>query len=142
LKPNEVIPDLRIEKLRYKKNRTYESTELLAFDEHLLRRFGLLQLVRKDQVTLKELSVRSVADEFWFLIEGKVQCIARDLREGSPTEGRELAFELSEPSRIMVPFGVAFGWSALGDSALMLRCATHAEGEHPGDRALPIGEQK
>ena len=133
------IPDLLVEPLLFHGNEKGEVGRLLSFDDHLLRRFGLLELVRKDPQDRVELRLRAVADEIWFMLEGQVQCTARDLRQGSPSEGEEMQLKLSDPTRIMVPFGVAFGWTAIGSSALMLRCSTHEEGEHPDDRVIPIG---
>ncbi len=135
---NDQISDLLIAKLSQQTAQTSTITQLLSFDDHLLRRFGLLELVRKEPEEPLELSVRSVADEFWFLLEGKIKCTARDVRLGSPSEGVEVTFTLSEPSRIMVPFGVAFGWISTDPGSLMLRCTTHSDGDHPDDRVIPI----
>jgi dTDP-4-dehydrorhamnose 3,5-epimerase-like enzyme len=136
---NDGIPDLLIEQLQHELDETSDLIKLLSFDDHLLRRFGQLELIRKDPGELQELSLRAVADEIWFLIGGKVRCICRDLRPGSPSEGQEVQLELSTPSRILVPFGVAFGWHATDESALMLRCSTHQDDDHPDDHVVPIG---
>lgn len=137
---HETIPDLFIAALRKEKDHAQESIRLLGFDDHLLRRFGVLEWVRKDPQELQDLSLRSKADEFWFLMDGSIEGVAKDLRPGSPSQGSQVSFSLSKPSRIMVPFGVAFGWRAVGGSAVMLRCATHAFGEHAEDRTIPVRE--
>lgn len=134
----EGIPDLLIERLQIDTKGFHEFTRLLSFDDHILRRFGQLDLLRKEPNDLNELSVRVVADEVWFLIEGAARCIGRDLRPGSLSQGQEVAFEISTPTRVLVPFGVAFGWQAIGSSALMLRCSTHQDGDHSEDRIIPF----
>lgn len=132
------IPDLLVEPIQLDTSENLERSHLLSFDDHLLRRFGLLELIRKQPEDLVELRLRSVADEIWFMLEGHICCIARDLRRGSPSEGLEMQLEFSDPARIMVPFGVAFGWAPIGSPALMLRCSTHEDGEHPDDRMIYI----
>ena len=110
---------------------------MLTFQDHLLRRFGELELVTKAKGDPQALHIRTRADEIWFLLDGSIHCLMRDLRPGSPSENIELELELSEPSRLLIPFGVAFGWQALSDSSLMLRLSTHA-GEQPDDeREIP-----
>lgn len=134
---DEGIPDLLIERLQIESEESHEFIRLLSFDDHILRRFGQLDLLRKEPGDLNEISVRVVADEVWFLVEGTARCICRDLRPGSLSQGQEVAFEISTPTRLLVPFGVAFGWQATGSSALMLRCSTHQDGDHPEDRVIP-----
>jgi dTDP-4-dehydrorhamnose 3,5-epimerase-like enzyme len=136
------IPDLLIEQLQIEIEGTHEFLRLLSFDDHMLRRFGQLDLIRKEPGNLDDLYLRVVADEVWFMVEGAVRCICRDMRPGSPSQDQEVAFELSTPTRVLVPFGVAFGWQAIGSSALMLRCSTHQDGDHQEDRAIPIEVSK
>jgi dTDP-4-dehydrorhamnose 3,5-epimerase-like enzyme len=136
------IPDLLIEQLRIDTEGAHEFLQLLSFDDHMLRRFGQLDLIGKEPGDLDELSLRVVADEVWFMVEGTVRCICRDMRPGSPSQDQEVAFELSTPTRVLVPFGVAFGWQAIGSSALMLRCSTHQDGDHQEDRVIPIEVSK
>jgi dTDP-4-dehydrorhamnose 3,5-epimerase-like enzyme len=138
LATGEGIPDLLIERLEIDGEGSHEFIRLLSFDDHMLRRFGQFDLIRKEPGDLEELSFRVVADEIWFLIEGAARCICRDLRPGSPSQDQEVAFELSTPTRVLVPFGVAFGWHATGSSTLMLRCSTHQDGDHPEDRVIPF----
>jgi dTDP-4-dehydrorhamnose 3,5-epimerase-like enzyme len=85
------------------------------------------------------MSLRSKADDFWFLIEGTIECIARDMRSGSPTEGEEMQFKVVQPSRIMVPFGVAFSWRALERATLMLYLTTDFNHD-PEDRLIPLSD--
>ena len=130
------IADLLIEQLPIKLDGADEVLKMLSFDDHLLRRFGQLDWVRRVPGDLQELRLREVADEIWLLVEGKVECLCRDLRPGSPSENVEIRFEASGSTRILIPFGVAFGWRALENSAWMLRCATHQDGDHTEDRII------
>jgi dTDP-4-dehydrorhamnose 3,5-epimerase-like enzyme len=132
------IRDLLIEPLSTKDDGTGSLLSLLSFDDHLLRRFGQLDLVGKAPGQFTQLRMRSVADEIWVLIDGKAKCMCRDLRPGSPSEGIEMQFEISAPVRVFVPFGVAFGWQALEQPALMLRCATHQDGDHQDDQTIAL----
>lgn len=134
----EGIPDLVIEAIQQQSDGQEMTSQLLSFDDHLLRRFGELQLIERNTNKLESLSVRGMADEIWFLLEGAVECTARDLRSGSPGAGNQVQFELSEPTRVMVPFGVAFGWRTMGQPALMLRCATHAQNTDSDDKEIPL----
>jgi dTDP-4-dehydrorhamnose 3,5-epimerase-like enzyme len=132
------IRDLLIEPLASTNDGTDSILTMLSFNDHLLRRFGQLDLVRKDPGHLTQLRMRSVADEIWVLIEGKVRCLCRDLRQGSPSEGTEVQYEISAPTRLLIPFGVAFGWQALRQPALLLRCATHQDGDHQDDQTIAL----
>lgn len=131
--------DLLIEPLNSSRNGSEQILKMLCFDDHLLRRFGQLDLVRRMPGAIEELKQRAVADEIWFLIEGKAECLCRDLRPGSPSQGFEMRFQIVEPTRMLIPFGVAFGWQSLEKPALMLRCSTHQDGDHPEDLVIPAG---
>jgi dTDP-4-dehydrorhamnose 3,5-epimerase-like enzyme len=101
--------------------------------DHLLRRFGMAEVVRVEPNTRSTLRIRSVADEVWILIEGKVNFFWLDQREGSPTLNHQHHLIPDQPTLVLVPFGVAFGYSTMDAPALLLRIATHADGEHEGD---------
>jgi dTDP-4-dehydrorhamnose 3,5-epimerase-like enzyme len=133
------IADLLLQKLPVHHAESDEIVKALSFDDHLLRRFGQLGWVRRAPCDIQALTFRAVADEIWVLVNGKVECLCRDLRPGSPSENFESRFEISEPSRLLIPFGVAFGWRALENPALMLRCSTHQDGDHPDDRSIFLG---
>jgi dTDP-4-dehydrorhamnose 3,5-epimerase-like enzyme len=133
------IMDLLIEELPISRTGSDEILTMLSFDDHLLRRFGQMGLVRRSPAALQALMLRAAADEIWVLVEGKVEALCRDLRPGSPSSALEVRYELSAPTRILIPFGVAFGWRAIEKTALMLRCSTHQDGDHPEDRTIPSG---
>ncbi len=134
------IADLYIEHLSSEEIESSQLLTALSFEDHLLRRFGQLDSIQRQPAELRTLTLRTVADEVWVLLEGKALCLCRDLRSGSPSENVEVRFELSAPSRVLIPFGVAFGWQAIDQPAHMLRCSTHQDGEHPEDRTVPIGD--
>ena len=54
------------------------------------------------------------------VVKGKVLDVAVDLREGSPTYGKHLAFELSGDNyrQLFIPQGFAHGFAVLSDSAV------------------------
>ena len=114
------------------------SLSLLRFDDHLLRRLGQVDAVRKSPGDLTNLSMRVVADEIWILLEGRAYCRCHDLRAESPSKDTTVEFELEAPARALIPFGVAFGWRALAKPALMLRVSTHQDGDHPQDQIIPL----
>lgn len=107
--------------------------------EPVLHRFGLAQVVRADPESPPALRLRSHADEVWAVLEGRAALRWLDLREGSPTRGARFDLACHEPTRVLVPFGVAFGVHALDGPALLLRLATHTDADPAaaGDRSLP-----
>jgi dTDP-4-dehydrorhamnose 3,5-epimerase-like enzyme len=114
-----------------------EHWTLLRFEDHLLRRFGLAELIRSDPAAPSELRMRPVADEIWILLEGQAEFAWHDLRPGSPTLARTDRLTCSEPTLVLVPFGVAFGYRPIDGRATFLRLATHAETTDEGARTLP-----
>lgn len=115
---------------------------LLREADHLLRRFGQLDV--KDFVagTQAEFGLRAEADRFFFIITGRTLLHLIDLREGSPSQGVHATVILDEtkPLGILVPFGVACGLVAETDSRLIV-LSTHSEA-HPQDRATADELQK
>jgi dTDP-4-dehydrorhamnose 3,5-epimerase-like enzyme len=109
----------------------------LRFEDHLLRRFGLAELVQATPNLSTELRARPIADEIWILIEGRAEFAWQDIRPGSPTEGRKDRLPCGEPTLVLAPFGVAFGFRALEGNASFLRFATHDEAEGEDITVLP-----
>jgi hypothetical protein len=124
-----MIHDLYIRRLSEEESGTTSRLPLLRFEDHLLRRVGSAELVkiRSDHPVL--LQVRSVADEVWVNIRGQVKFIWLDMRSISPTSGQEYSIECTEPTLVLAPFGVAFGYQCLEDEAWLVRIATHSETE-------------
>ena len=58
--------------------------------------------------------------DYWYPIQGLARAVLHDLREGSPTEGATLAFDLGDgnPCGVYSPPGVAHGFASLTDVTL------------------------
>ena len=108
---------------------------LLTYRDHLLRRFGLAELVRLEPEAQTETRSRQVADEVWALADGQVEFSWHDLREGSPTQGAQFVLRCDRPTLVLVPFGVAFSVRALKHPAELIRLATH---EDPVDEVIDV----
>lgn len=121
----ESIPDVWIRAIASEPSRMGDRFTALAYDDHLLRRFGALEVIRLNPGSRLEPVLREEADEVWVLLEGTVDCVIRDLREGSPTSGKGFERTLTRTSQLFLPFGVAFGVSAGDTGAVLLRIATH-----------------
>jgi len=131
------IHDLFIRELTSEETDGLTKFHVLRADDHLLRRFGQVQVFRKSPGRSETLCLREVADEVWALIEGKVEFAWHDLRQGSPSQDHWHHLRAEKPTLVLAPFGVAFGCRALEDPALLIRLSTHVEGEHSGDREIP-----
>jgi dTDP-4-dehydrorhamnose 3,5-epimerase len=83
---------------------------------------------------------RAPAQEYKLVrcLRGRVFDVAADLRAGSPTYGRWFALELCEqqPSALLIPPGVAHGFQALSDDAMLLyqHSSAHAPALEDGVR--------
>jgi dTDP-4-dehydrorhamnose 3,5-epimerase-like enzyme len=113
---------------------------LLAFEDHLLRRFGAASLVRMRSEQVYGPRARRVADEVWALVSGAVEVEWHDLRENSPTHRRRFRLTLDTPTLFLVPFGVAFACRCLSPEAALVAFASHAE-EEVHDVLLPDTEK-
>jgi dTDP-4-dehydrorhamnose 3,5-epimerase-like enzyme len=131
------IHDLFIRELTSEETEGLTKFHVLRADDHILRRFGQVQVFRKSPRRSETLCLREVADEVWALIEGKVEFTWHDLRQDSPTHDNRHRLRTETPTLVLAPFGVAFGCRALEDTALLIRLSTHAEGAHSGDREIP-----
>ena len=58
--------------------------------------------------------------DYWYVIRGRARTVLHDLREGSPTEGATLTFDMGEGNEVgvYIPPGVAHGFAALTDVTL------------------------
>lgn len=131
------IHDLYIRDLTLEVTNGLTKFHVLRDEDHLLRRFGQVQVIRKSPGRHETLCLREVADEVWALIEGKVEFAWHDLRQDSPTKDHWHHLRTETPTLILAPFGVAFGCRAMDNPALLIRLGTHAEGAHSGDREIP-----
>lgn len=115
---------------------------LLREADHLLRRFGKLEVLDLAADTQTEFQLRAEADRFLFLIAGRALLHLLDLRAGSPSHGTHTTILLDEgqPRGVLVPFGVACGTHAEVDCRLVT-LSTHSE-VHAQDRAATADELK
>jgi hypothetical protein len=127
------IHDLHIQSIPIERDAALTRWQALRDRDHLLRRFGAAEVLRVEPNTRSRLRIREVADEVWIFLEGKVNFFWHDRREGSPTRDSQYHFIPEEPTLVLVPFGVAFGYTTMNELSLLLRLATHADGEHEGD---------
>jgi len=137
LTTNQPIHDLFICELTAEETDGSTKCHVLSDEDHLLRRFGQVQVIRKSPGRSETLCLREVADEVWALIEGQVEFAWHDLRQDSPSQGHWHHLHTETPTLVLAPFGVAFGCRALEDPAFLIRLSTHAEGEHSGDQVIP-----
>lgn len=116
------------------------SLRLLREADHLLRRFGQLELLDLAAGSRSESQVRAEADRFLFPISGRVAAHLLDLRAGSPSHGAHASFNLSEDELqgVLVPFGVACALHAESNSRVLV-LSTHSDA-HPEDRAATVDE--
>lgn len=131
------IHDLVIEPLTSTPGQDLQRLIALQDGDYLLRRFGLAEAIHARAGAAPVLHLRQAADELWMLIEGQVLFLWHDQRPGSPSHDVVFRVTCSQPTRLLAPFGVAFGFQVLSPEARLLRLATHAEGEHEGDHELP-----
>jgi hypothetical protein len=104
---------------------------LLGHDEHLLRRFGCAEWVRIDAGQTRPLLWRQLADELWAVLSGTAEVEWVDRREGSPTHDASIRLRLSEPTLLLVPFGVAFEIGAPDGPVTAVRFQSHSPNEDP-----------
>lgn len=113
---------------------------LLRETDHLLRRFGLLELIDLVAGDGTEFTLRAEADRFLFSLSGSAIVSLLDLRETSPSNGERAEFILDadNPQGLLVPFGVACSLEAKSPARLIL-LSTHSE-SHPEDRIAAFDE--
>lgn len=111
---------------------------VLSAEQHILRRFGSLELLALETGCQTDFTQRGEADEFWAPVEGQVTVTLADRRPRSPSSGFQLSIELdaAHPQGLLIPFGVAYAFTAHG-AARLLRLATHSDATHPDDAAIP-----
>lgn len=114
---------------------------LLRNSDHLLRRFGQLDLLELAAAQRLDLPLRGEADCFLFPVSGAVEAALMDLRPSSPSHGAKAAVALSvdEPKGLLVPFGVACSLQAAGQ-AVLIQLSTHSEA-HSYDRDINADER-
>ena len=115
---------------------------VLSEEDHLLRRFGQLDLVKLEPgLTLTTHRVNG-SDEIWTLISGEAELMLTDQREESPTNQQTHQVSLNEkqPQVLLIPFGVEVEISSHA-GGLLLRVSSHADYLSPADRIFEPGEK-
>src|SRR3990172_1966895 len=87
---------------------------VLRYSDHLLRRFGLAEEFELEAGQALGPQLRLVADEVWALVEGRAEFTCEDRRQGSPTQGSRHSLHCEQPTLVLAPFGVAFGFPGAG----------------------------
>jgi hypothetical protein len=123
--------------LRFPLKREHGRLRVLQRDQHLLRRFGQLDLIEFESAQQTDYWVRGEADEIWVPIDGLINLILVDRRFQSPSLGRQVDLDLDagQPEGVLIPFGVAHAVHAK-TFARLLRLASHVDGSHPEDSVL------
>lgn len=129
-----MIHDLLITKLDPRTSEAGWSLEALRYEDPLLHRIGLIEVVRLDPQARTPFRLRPRADEVWVLFEGNAHFMWHDQRADSPTQGEKQEHAADDPTRALMPFGVGFGVQAGPDGATLLRLTTEDEG--PDDQVL------
>jgi hypothetical protein len=110
---------------------------ILSFTDHLLRRFEFAESILLSPKCQTDMKIRAVADEIWISLSGKARFTWLDLRSYSPSYEARYEIQVEKPTRVLVPFGVAFGIQTLDGPVHLIRFSTHPDGEHEGDRMIP-----
>ncbi len=109
---------------------------LLRNSDHLLRRFGQLDVIDIKAGQQTDYTVRAEADRFLFVMDGAAELSLFDMRTQSPSNGERVALSLKahDPKGVLVPFGVACMLAASAD-ARVISLSTHSE-THTQDSSL------
>ena len=96
--------------------------------DHLLRRFGQAEVCTLDAGAQFVEGLYPVADQVWAILTGEVELRLEDRRAGSPSEGQVdvLHLRAAKPQAVLIPFGVAYTFTATSDAQL-LGLSTHAD---------------
>ncbi len=125
MEANYPIHDLYIEMLETVAAASWRSLDTYSFDDHLLKRIGLIEIIEVSAGDSLPEFVRAQADELWTLLEGEAAFHWKDHRKESPTFSATHTLAADSPVRVLVPFGVEFRVSVQSDCTL-LRVASHA----------------
>ncbi len=102
---------------------------IVGENDHLLRRFGQLELITLTEKQPKLSLFRKRADEIFFVLSGEVQVSGEDMRSKSPSFGAGMAWTLKAQDSLglLIPFGVKIDFTAQQESQI-LRLSTHEDG--------------
>ncbi|MBX3047648.1 MAG: hypothetical protein KIT46_08520 [Anaerolineales bacterium] len=101
---------------------------LLSNQQHLLRRFGQLDLLILAAGQAHNAGLRGEADRICFALDGRVDLQLEDRRPQSPSHGAavSLTLDAAQPQGLLLPFGVACTLQAAGPARLLV-LSTHSE---------------
>lgn len=109
---------------------SWQAGRLVLLNEanHLLRRFGQLDLLSLEPATPLTTYRKQGADEIWALVRGEAELILTDLRDESPTFQRMMQLQLTGKwiEGILIPFGVQASL-APAMHGLLVRVTTHGD---------------
>ena len=109
--------------------------KILGENDHLLRRFGQIDVARLSPHEPRETLRESGADEIWVLMGGEANVVLTDLRADSPTKTQfeKVQLHKGNPQAVVIPFGVKALVFAQVESTL-LRITSHADDLTPHDK--------
>jgi hypothetical protein len=123
LKSQFPIHDLYIDQISPGEAENWRSLPAYTFDDHLMKRVGLIEALEMSAGDVLPAFIRSEADELWTLIHGEASFEWRDQRQHSPTQGATHTLSADYPVRVLVPFGVQFSVSADSDCSFVRICS-------------------
>ncbi|MDY6797114.1 MAG: dTDP-4-dehydrorhamnose 3,5-epimerase family protein [Actinomycetota bacterium] len=96
--------------------------EVLRDDDDLLERFGQTTYTVTYPGVIKAFHWHRKQSDLWYVAQGEAQVVLYDLRSESPTYRRTQVIYAGEhePILIVIPPGVAHGYSVLGDRPVSL----------------------
>lgn len=108
--------------------------------DHLLRRFGALDILSLEAGASTPYRLRAEADQILAPLDGTLAVDLVDLRPQSPSQGTRIEITLSaaDPHGLLLPFGVACRLAS-SQGARLLRLSTHSAA-HPDDRDLATSD--
>ncbi len=131
------ISDVKVFSLKQNEDRLL----ILSENDHLLRRFGKLEVVNFSANTGSQFHLMKNADQIMALIEGNLTLELIDLRKISPSFGSKMLIKMSDSKArgILVPFGVASSISS-EQNGKVIWLSTHANEDSSNDQILEQSE--
>lgn len=107
---------------------------VLEENDHILRRFGQVDVVMLAPGISLDTHRTGGADEVWALLTGEAFLQLTDRRQDSPTVDQTMEMELKDdaPQIVLIPFGV-FAQISGQRAGILLRITTHADVLYPED---------
>lgn len=118
------IHDLLIRPLELHEIGNSSRIPVYRFDDHILSQLRYAEFIHLPPGYEGSMDPRTVADELWALLEGKIAFAWVDERPDSPSFESKFKYESESPMVALVPFGVAFRFSAGAQGASLLRVSS------------------